>query len=89
MKNLRLPVLIIHRGKTYSLDETKRHGLVLQLATNEQIFMDGHQGQCIILTNKQVRVALRGQPARRSGSRRTAREGDVLALPGLLLSGGP
>jgi hypothetical protein len=88
MKTLQLPMLVIHRGKFYTLNETKRHGLVLQLTTNAEIFLDGDHGSCVILTLQAVRVALRDQSLRRS--RRTAREGSTpTSLPGLLLSGGP
>jgi hypothetical protein len=58
MTKLKLPCLVVHRGKVYQLNETRRKGLILQAADQDKIAVDNTRGECCILTiNK--RVALR------------------------------
>lgn len=84
---LRLPTILVHRGKVYQLSETKRKGLVLQLAESEKKFLDSPRGICAIV------LSTRWASLRRPGTslRRQAREGEngSTTFPGFAVSGGP
>lgn len=58
MTKLKLPCLVVHRGKVYQLNETRRKGLILQAATSDKNLVDSPRGECAIITTNK-RVALR------------------------------
>jgi len=68
---LKLPCLVVHRGKIYQLNETTRRGLILQLAVDEKKMLDSPRGECSIL-RPSTRVTLRaeGTARRRARGRR-------------------